>query len=140
MYIQHERVRTTRWYMVHTCGLCMDLGTGFWGESGEITVTAVNNVKAENQKKKSKMAEDPLSTDKKWQIIFTYSIGGLVTAYFWKSLDTISRGVILLFAAVAASSIRNGTWMMNSRELRKQEREERREAFRQAKTWVTGRE
>ena len=86
------------------------------------------------------MAEDPLSTDKKWQIIFTYSIGGLVTAYFWKSLDTISRGVILLFAAVAASSIRNGTWMMNSRELRKQEREERREAFRQAKTWVTGRE
>ena len=81
-------------------------------------------------------ADTAVST--KMQIFITYFIGGLGSWYFWPSMEPISKGLVCVFAVIAGLSIQNGTWMTNARDLRREQRDERRKAYRDAKAWMTG--
>ena len=78
------------------------------------------------------------SSSKSLQAIFTFGIGGLVVLYFWPRLEAISKGIIFIFGAMAALSIYNGTWLQDSRELQRESRNNRRQAYTEVKSWVTG--
>jgi|Transcript_65780 uncharacterized membrane protein YhhN len=56
----------------------------------------------------------------------------------WPRLDAVSRGLVGMFAVVSVISISNGTWTQNHRTLRRQARDDRREAYRQIHSWVRG--
>ena len=73
------------------------------------------------------------------QAVVTFVLGGLGTAAVWPHLEPVARGLIVVFAVLAACSIHNGTWMQNHRELRQQDRERRKQAYREAKRFITGR-
>ena len=103
---------------------------------------------------------------KKMQVILTYVIGGIGSAYLWPHLEGVSKGLVILFALLAGMSINNGTvsgrysrtryrcseslkgcrecccrmeqWMANARDLRREQRDQRRQAFREAKQWMAG--
>ena len=75
---------------------------------------------------------------KKMQVVLTYAIGGAGSAYLWPHLEGVSKGLVLLFALLTGMAINNGTWMANARDLRREQRDQRRQAFREAKQWVVG--
>ena len=83
------------------------------------------------------MAEEgPLS--KRAQTVLTFMVIGIGSLIAWPHLDTGSKVLIFLFSGVAGLSIHSGTWTQSSRELRKEQREERRQVYRKARSWVTG--
>ena len=63
------------------------------------------------------------------QYVVTFGIGGIGVYWLWPHLDGISRGMVGLFGILAAMSIQNGTWLEDSRGLRRQARDDRREAY-----------
>jgi hypothetical protein len=75
---------------------------------------------------------------KHMQYIVTLGSLGLVLVFFWSKFEPVSRALIMLFGMVALLSIRNGTWMENSRDLRRKQRDDRRQVYGEVKRWVTG--
>ena len=69
---------------------------------------------------------------------FTVVFGVCVFVYLWPVLDMVSRGLVGMLACIAALSIYNGTWMMNHRDLKRQARDDRREAIQTARQWMGG--
>ena len=82
------------------------------------------------------MAEEDAS--KRMQVLVTFAIGGIVSIGLWPYLETVSKGLIVLFALLAGLSINNGTWMQNARELRREQREQRRQVYREAQDYLFG--
>lgn len=82
------------------------------------------------------VADDARGLSVKMQIFLTYAIGGLGSAWLWPHLEGVSKCLVLLFALLAGISIHNGTWMANARDLRREQREQRREALNEAKAWI----
>lgn len=77
------------------------------------------------------------SGDKKTvQLIITLALGGAISFLAWPYLDSVSKGLIVLFGGIACLSIQQGTWMQNHRDLRRQAREDRRQAYTEARKWV----
>ena len=84
------------------------------------------------------MAQSQEGPSKLTQVLFTYVLGGMIALYLWPYLDTTCRGLLMLFALLAGVSIQNGTWMQNHRELRRAQRDERRELYSQAYKKLSG--
>lgn len=72
------------------------------------------------------------------QTIITFSVGGLAALFLWPHLDSISRGLLVLASVFAAISIQNGTWLEDSRALRREARDQRSQAYRELKDWMKG--
>ena len=81
---------------------------------------------------------DSATNNKLLQYVLTFGIGGVIGVLMWPRLDGISRFVVLLFGIVAAMSIHNGTWLEDSRKLRRESRDSRRQAYTEVKQWVKG--
>ena len=79
-----------------------------------------------------------MSDTRSLQAVVTFSIGGLLAALLWPRLDGLSKGLTLLFGVIAAVSIHQGTWMQDTRKLRREARDNRRQVLGQAKNWVLG--
>jgi hypothetical protein len=84
------------------------------------------------------MSEDALPMSKAWQVAITFAFGGGVSYMLWPSLDNVSKGLIFVFAALAGVSIHNGTWTENARDLRRGQREDRRQVYREAVNYIGG--
>ena len=78
-------------------------------------------------------ASEAPADDKRVQWVVTFGIGGVFAVYMWPKLDGISRCVLVISAVFAAMSINNGTWLTDSRQLRREARDNRRQAFGQLK-------
>merc|ERR1712178_247121 len=75
---------------------------------------------------------------KAMQAIVTFSFGGAVAFALWPRLDQTSKALIMVFAVLAGLSIQNGTWMSNARDLRRAQRDERRQLIGKASNYVFG--
>ena len=82
------------------------------------------------------MADEQVS--KMTQFLVTFGLGGAAAFMCWPHLDQTAKGIVMLFAVVAGMSIYQGTWMQNSRELRRAQRDQRRETYREAKEYMFG--
>jgi hypothetical protein len=71
---------------------------------------------------------------RKLQALVTFGLGGVVAVLLWPRLEAVSRWLIVLFAVLAGISIYNGTWLQDSRVLRREAAENRREAIRLGKS------
>lgn len=81
-------------------------------------------------------ADEELS--KPAQLLITFGIGGVGCYFLWPHLEGISKGLVVIFALLACSSIYSGTWMQNSRDLRRQQRDDRRKTYREASEYLFG--
>lgn len=72
------------------------------------------------------------------QGVVTFAVGGSIVFFAWPRLDILSKSVIALFGCLAAVSIHNGTWLADSRELRREARDHRQQAYKQVKTYMNG--
>lgn len=77
-----------------------------------------------------------VTSEQKWQLGCTFTVGALFCYFMWPKMDTVSKGIVGMFAVVACLSIQQGTWMLNHRDMRRQDRDARREAYRAAKGWL----
>ena len=78
------------------------------------------------------------TSSKPVQFAFTFIGGGALTYMAWDHLDGISRGLIFMFAIIAAAAIQQGTWTVNHRELRHQHSRQRQDTYREAYEWLAG--
>ena len=78
------------------------------------------------------------NTKKHVQALVTFSAMGIIAYMMWNRLDAGSRFLLVAFAGISAISIYNGTWMMNARDLRRQQRDERRQLLHQGKKALFG--
>ena len=76
--------------------------------------------------------------DKMAQFVVTFVILGGLTAVLWPHLDATSKLMVGVFGVIAALSIMNGTWMADTRQLRRQSRDERADAYAYAYNWFKG--
>ena len=81
---------------------------------------------------------EPESLSKINQALITYGIGGTAAYFLWDTLQSISKGLFILFGIIAGLAIHSGTWMQSSRDLKRQQRDERRKAYREVKGYLTG--
>ena len=72
------------------------------------------------------------------QAVVTFTRGGIGAFVLWPHLDGLSRGLTCVFGVIAAVSIQQGTWMEDTRKLRREARDHRRQVLGQAKDWVLG--
>ena len=72
------------------------------------------------------------------QFVVTFVILGGLTAVLWPHLDATSKLMVGVFGVIAALSIMNGTWMADTRQLRRQSRDERSDAYAYAYNWFKG--
>ena len=72
------------------------------------------------------------------QAVITFGLGSVACYFAWPHLDAGTKGIIFLFAMLAGISIHNGTWMADSRVMRRQARDQRREVYREAREWAFG--
>lgn len=84
------------------------------------------------------MSSEDETVSKAVQVVVTFGVGGTACYYMWPQLETVSRALVILFALLAAASINSGTWMQNSRNLRRQQRDERRQTYKEASEWLLG--
>ena len=85
-------------------------------------------------------AEEEQQVSKTTQVVFTFGLVGVGCYFFWGTLDFIARGLVVVFCFISALSIHSGTWMQNSRELKRRQRDERREVYREGYQYMFGRE
>lgn len=83
-------------------------------------------------------SEEQVGEDKFTQFVVTFTIGGIFSFLMWPHLNVESKGMVGLFGVIAALSIHNGTWTANTRDLRKQAKAERKEAYVHAYNWFKG--
>ena len=85
------------------------------------------------------MADAPATDDTRVvQAVVTFTLGAIGAYFAWPYLDGTSRMLMGLFAVLAGLSIHSGTWMADSRSLRKNERESRQKAYGEIKSYITG--
>lgn len=99
-------------------------------------------VYSENMAESAISADDdddaPPEVSKTVQCIFTFSIIATAAYFMWPSLEPVSKGLVITFATLAGLAINSGTWLQNSRDLRRNQREQRREVFREANDYFMG--
>ena len=79
-------------------------------------------------------------SDLGYETLVTVIIAVIALYFLWPQMDTVSKGLCGLFACIAGLSIHGGTWTQNHRDLRRQARDERRQAYQQVKKMVTGKQ
>ena len=83
------------------------------------------------------MERKPLiSTEQKWQLGSTFGVGAVFCYFMWSKMEAVSKGLIGLFAVIAAMSSQQGTWMLNHRDIRRQDRDARRQVYSDTKQWL----
>ena len=72
------------------------------------------------------------------ETVVTFSVAAVALYSMWSQMDTVSKCLVALFIGIAALSIHSGTWTQNHRDLRRQARDERREAYGHVKKMIFG--
>ena len=79
-------------------------------------------------------------SDLGYETLFTGVVAAIALFFLWPKMDTVSKGLCFMFFCIAGLSIHGGTWTQNHRDLRRQARDERRQAYQHVKKMVTGKQ